>query len=180
MTEEYEEVLSFWFDELEPRQHFKKDVQLDAEIARRFANMHKRATDGELQMWRGSVGGRLAEIIVLDQFSRNIYRDDARAWSNDRLALALAQEMVELQLDMNLVAPRRVFAYLPYMHSEDIAAQRESVRLFTELGLESNLKFAVLHHDVVARFGRFPYRNALLGRQSSPAEMEYVEQHGSF
>ena len=174
------EVLSFWFDELEPKQHFKKDPNLDAEISRRFLNLHQRAAAGELQTWRGTACGRLAEIIVLDQFSRNIFRNDARAWAQDEQALVLATEMVELELDQALETPRRVFAYLPYMHSEDLAAQVESVRLFTDLGLESNLKFARLHHDVIARFGRFPYRNDLLGRRSSPDEIDYVEKHGSF
>ena len=133
-----------------------------------------------LRTWRGSADGRLAEIIVLDQFSRNIYRDDPRAWAQDDLALSLAKEMVVQQLDGEIAIERRAYVYMPYMHSEDIEMQHESVRLFGASGLESNLKFAILHRDVIAQFGRFPYRNELLGRVSTEAELAYVEKHGSF
>lgn len=178
--QEHAEVLSFWFEELEPEQHFKKDKQLDAEISRRFLPLHQRACADQLKPWRSSAGGRLAEIIILDQFSRNLYRDDPRAWAQDGQALALAMEMVASKQDLALVVSRRVFAYMPYMHSEDLKVQQESVQLFTGLGLDSNLKFARAHRDVIQQFGRFPYRNDLLGRDSSAAEIDYIEKHGSF
>lgn len=174
------EVINFWFEELKREQHFKKDVELDREIARRFSGLHELACAGELAGWRDSPPGRLAEIIVLDQFSRNLFRDDRRAWAQDSSALSLAKEMVAQTLDESIDKGRRSFVYMPYMHSEDISAQDESVRLFQKLGDESSLKFAILHRDVIAQFGRFPYRNEVLGRISTTAELDYVEKHGSF
>jgi len=180
MTATPDEILRFWFDELEPTQHFKKDEHLDAEIARRFSIVHQQATAGELAHWRDSADGRLAEIIVLDQFSRNLFRNDAQAWAQDEQALMRADEMVELELDSAIDADRRAFVYMPFMHSERLEIQEESLRLFEKLGSESNLKFAILHLEVIREFGRFPYRNELLGRESSAAEIAYVEKHGSF
>lgn len=177
---EQQEVLDFWFKELKPAQHFKKDPSVDAEIARRFASQHQNAASGKLARWRTTADGRLAEIIVLDQFSRNLFRDDARAWEQDDLALSLAREMVGLGLDTDIALERRAYVYMPYMHNEDIDDQHESVRLFGLPGLESNLKFAILHRDVIAQFGRFPYRNELLGRDSTPDELVYIDKHGSF
>lgn len=180
MTASAEEVLTFWFTELKPAQHFRKDEKVDLEISRRFTEVHQLASAGRLAGWRSCTQGRLAEIIVLDQFSRNLFRDDPRAWAQDDQALTLAKEMVELGLDQDLETDRRTYVYMPFMHSESRQIQDESVRLFERLGRESNLKYAILHRDLIKQFGRFPYRNPLLGRESTPAEVEYTRTHGSF
>ena len=173
-------VLKFWFEELEPRQHFVKDVELDDLIRQRFGRTHHQACDENLQDWRQNADGQLAEIIVLDQFTRNLYRNDPHAWSQDKLALQLARAMVQTGSDQKISAKRRPFVYMPYMHAESLDAQNESVALFTALDSESHLKFAHLHRDVIEKFGRFPYRNELLGRISTTEEIAYVEKHGSF
>jgi uncharacterized protein (DUF924 family) len=129
--------------------------------------------------WRKTGKGRLAEIIVLDQFSRNLFRDDPRAYAADPLALALAQEAIAADIPTAFSAKRRVFFYLPFMHSESRLVQTQSVRLFEGLGLAKNLDFARQHQAVIERFGRFPHRNAALGRTSTPEEIAYLAEPGS-
>lgn len=172
-------VLNFWFTEIEPKQWWVKDSSFDGEIARRFAKLHRAALLGELYTWRREASGRLAEIIVLDQFSRNIYRDDARAFAGDSIALVLAQEVVSAGADKLLTRAQRPFLYMPYMHSESAIIHEQAVELFTGLGSESNLKFELRHKAIIDRFGRYPHRNLLLGRPSSPEEMIFLEEPGS-
>lgn len=172
-------VLSFWFNELSQEQWFKKDTALDAEIAARFGNTLQAAERCELYRWRRTPEGRLAEIIVLDQFSRNIYRDKPQAFANDALALALAQEAVAKCLDNQLTTVQRGFLYMPYMHSESLAIHNIAMQLFDQPGLENNLDFEVKHRDIIARFGRYPHRNELLGRTSSAEEEAFLQQPGS-
>lgn len=174
-----EAILTFWFDELEPRQYFVKDASLDATIRQRFADTHAAAARGELYAWRDSVHGRLAEIIVLDQFSRNLFRDDPRAFACDPMALVLAQELVRSGSAHDLPAARRAFAYMPYMHSESPRIHDIAVRLFSEPGLEGNLKFEHSHKAIIDRFGRYPHRNAVLGRTSSEGELAFLKEPGS-
>ena len=173
-------VLKFWFEELEPRQHFVKDEALDGVIRERFEHTHQQACDEQLQGWRQNADGQLAEIIVLDQFTRNLYRNDPRAWAQDKLALQLARAMVQTGSDQLISAKRRPYVYMPYMHAESLDAQNESVDLFTALGSESHLKFAHLHRNVIKSFGRFPYRTDLLARVSTADVIVYVDKHGSF
>jgi uncharacterized protein (DUF924 family) len=172
-------ILHFWFEELSDRQHFAKDPALDAAMARRFGATLDAAARCELFGWRGTPQGRLAEILVLDQFSRNIYRDTARAFAQDALALVLAQELVASGQDQQLTPAQRAFAYMPYMHSESPLVHAESIRLFGQPGLESNLDFARRHQAIIARFGRYPHRNALLGRSTSAEELVFLKQPGS-
>lgn len=172
-------VLNFWFDELQPEQWFKKDPALDKQIKTRFKNIVQQAAACELWTWRTTAEGRLAEIIVLDQFSRNIYRNQAAAFSNDALALALAQEMVAQGLDKRLSTTQRSFIYMPYMHSESLKVQAESLRLFKQPGLEQNYDFAVAHQVIIERFGRYPHRNSLLNRRSTPEEIAFLKEPGS-
>lgn len=179
MTPDSQAVLEFWFQELGPKQWFAKDTGLDRTIASRFSELHARAARCELWEWRTSPDGRLAEIIVLDQFSRNIHRDDIRAFTCDPLALALAQEAVAAGADKDLSVPQRAFLYMPYMHSESPAIQAVSVRLYDQPGLEYNLRFAIEHKAIVDRFGRYPHRNRVLGRNSSAEELAFLEQPGS-
>lgn len=170
-----QEILNFWFQELEPKQWWVKDLSLDLKIKQRFLDVHTAATQGELWHWRQSAEGRLAEILVLDQFSRNIYRDDPRSFAFDGMALVLAQECVELELDRKLPIEQRRFIYMPHMHSESALVHEEAVRLFDQPGLEENLKFEHAHFDIIKRFGRYPHRNQILGRESTPEEIEFLK-----
>ncbi|WP_106477641.1 DUF924 family protein [Phytohalomonas tamaricis] len=174
-----EQVIAFWFDTLKPRQWFRKDVQLDKEIAQRFGDSLTAAGRCELWRWRSSDEGRLAEIIVLDQFSRNIHRDTPQAFANDPLALALAQEAVARGVDRRLEAARRAFVYMPYMHSESLAIHAQALALFDQPGLEDSLRSEHQHHDILQRFGRYPHRNAILGRISSAEELAFLATPGS-
>ena len=172
-------VLAFWFEQSTPQQWFAKDDAFDAAIRARFAALNEAAARGELWRWRVDAPGRLAEIIVLDQFSRNLHRGSARAFAQDTTALVLAQELVAQGLDMRLPVAQRAFAYLPYMHSESAVVQQESLRLYTALAQPGNLHFAHQHADIVARFGRYPHRNAALGRASTAEELAFLQQPGS-
>ncbi|WP_445157095.1 DUF924 family protein [Halomonas sp. E14] len=172
-------VLHFWFETLEPAHWFRKDAALDDTIRARFGLLHEAGAAGELWEWRDTPRGRLAEILVLDQFSRNLYRDDARAFDQDPMALVLAQEAVAQGLDLALPVVERSFLYMPYMHSESLKVHEEALRLFDQPGLEDSLRFEHLHRDILLRFGRYPHRNAVLGRESSAAEREFLTQPGS-
>ena len=174
-----ETVLQFWFEELTARQHFAKDAALDAAIGTRFGITLEAAARCELFAWRATAPGRLAEILVLDQFSRNVYRDTPRAFAHDAMALVLAQELVAGGHDQALSPAQRSFAYMPYMHSESLVVHAQAMVLFDQPGLENNLRFEVLHRDVIARFGRYPHRNAALGRVSTPGELAFMAQPGS-
>ena len=174
-----EAVLEFWFEELTPQQHFAKDAALDAAIAQRFGPTLAAAARGELSGWRASTLGRLAEIVVLDQFSRNVWRDTPRAFAQDGMALVLAQELVASGHDRALPPAQRAFAYMPYMHSESAAIHAQSVRLFAQPGLEGNLPFALSHRAIIERFGRYPHRNAVLGRASTDEELAFLREPGS-
>lgn len=175
----HDDVLRFWFEESTPKQHFSKDLEFDALIRERFAALHARAAAGELTDWRQTPEGRLAEIIVLDQFSRNLFRGEPGAFAHDDMALTLAQEAVKTGADQQLSPQQRVFLYMPYMHSESEAIQAESVRLYTELGIENNLRFAEAHKAIIDRFGRYPHRNEILGRSSRPDEIAFLDTPGS-
>ncbi|MCK9564397.1 MAG: DUF924 domain-containing protein [Bacteroidales bacterium] len=178
-SQEYSEVLTFWFEQTEPAQWWDKDEAFDHRVAERFGDLHRRAILGELYPWRAEAGGRLAEILVLDQFSRNIHRDKAAAFAVDGMALALAQEAVAQGLDQALPAVERSFFYLPYMHSESLLIHDIAVELFRANGIESNLHFEILHRDIIARFGRYPHRNAILGRESTQEELAFLQQPDS-
>ena len=175
----HHDILHFWFDELSDKQHFSKDPALDAAMRQRFGTTLEAAARCELFGWRATAPGRLAEILVLDQFSRNIHRDTARAFAQDALALVLAQELVASGQDQQLPPGQRAFAYMPYMHSESALVHGEAVRLFGQPGLESNLSFALRHQAIIARFGRYPHRNAVLGRASSAEELAFLKEPGS-
>ena len=175
----YEPVLHFWFQEISPAQWWKVDLELDRLIVERFTELHGRATRLELFEWRAEPRGRLAEIIVLDQFSRNMQRGDARSYANDTLALALAQEALAAKADLALPSEQRVFMYLPYMHSESRVIHVVAERLFRERGPESNYDFELRHKVIIDRFGRYPHRNAVLGRQSTEEELAFLAQPGS-
>ena len=173
------DVLHFWFDELTPQQHFAKNVALDALIRTRFGPTLEAAARCELWAWRATPLGRLAEILVLDQFPRNIFRDTPRAFAQDALALGLAQELVASGQDRSLPPAQRCFVYMPYMHSESALVHTRAVELFSQTGLENNLDFELRHQAIINRFGRYPHRNAVLVRTSSAAEVAFLSEPGS-
>ncbi len=175
----YQSVLNFWFEEIEPKQHWVNDLAFDQLIAERFGELHHQAILGELFEWRLTPGGRLAEIIILDQFSRNMFRDTPRSFSYDVHALVLAQEAVALGLDAELPTEQRTFLYMPYMHSESLLIHEEAVKLFARNGVKENLDFEYRHKVIIESFGRYPHRNAILGRESSPEEVAFLNEPGS-
>lgn len=179
MESQLDDILKFWFEELDQKQWWVKDLELDKEIESRFSGVHKKAISGELDGWRRSPEGRLAEIIILDQFSRNIYRGKPLSFEYDLLALNLAQETVQTKEDTKLEPIKRLFLYMPYMHSESLEVHNEAVKLFEDLGFESNLKFEHAHRDIILKYGRYPHRNEILNRESTKEEMEFLSQPGS-
>ena len=173
------EVLDFWFG-LAPERRFAKDDALDREIGERFGDLHRRVHDDAAAGWRDDPRHLLAAVIVLDQFSRNLFRGDPRAFASDAIARRLAAEALAKGWDAGMTAEERVFLYMPFMHGEDAESQRRSVELFTALGEEENRRFAVDHAEVFARFGRFPSRNAALGRETTAEERAYLEAGGGW
>ncbi len=174
-----QDILHFWFEELTDKQHFAKDAALDEMIRMRFGLTLEAAVRCELFAWRCTAEGALAEIIVLDQFSRNVFRDTPRAFAQDSLALALAQVLVASGQDQLLNPVQRRFAYMPYMHSESPLIHAQAAQLFAQSGLEDGLDFELRHQTIITRFGRYPHRNAVLGRASSAQELAFLNAPGS-
>jgi uncharacterized protein (DUF924 family) len=171
-----DDVLSFWF--ADASRWFKKDRAFDAEIRERFGALHEALERGEHEAWLDSPRGALAYVIVLDQFSRNMFRGTARSFASDARALKAACAALDRGFDRELSPPERGFLYMPLMHSEALADQERCVELFRPEGAE-RLRYAEMHRDIVRRFGRFPHRNEILGRPSTPEEIEFLKQPGS-
>jgi uncharacterized protein (DUF924 family) len=195
---EVEVALDFWFgacgadgaiDPTKQRMWFRDGRAYDAEIGARFGALHERAARGDLDAWAETGRGRLALIVVLDQFSRHIHRDTGAAFAQDPVAQHLAAEGMAGGADLSLIPAARSFFYLPFEHAEDLELQELGVRAFEELAAEvaashrkayeSFADYARRHRDIIARFGRFPHRNAILGRQSTAEELEFLKQFGS-
>jgi len=174
-----DDVLRFWFDEIKPAMWWKADAAFDKEIRQRFGELHRRASQCELFEWRREPRGRLAEIIVLDQFSRNIFRNTPQAFAQDALALALAQEAIERGATKSLNAVERSFLYMPFMHSESKRIHQIAEDLFRDNGITENYDFELKHKAIIDRFGRYPHRNEILGRASTSEEIEFLKQPGS-
>ena len=175
----YQQVLNFWFEEIEPKQWWVKDADFDRLIKERFLTVYDRACRCELFPWRTAPEGRLAEIIALDQFPRNIFRDTPQAFATDPLALALAQEAVARGDDTKLPQRRRNFLYMPYMHSESLEIHQVAMDIFKQNGSESALEYEIKHKEIIEKFGRYPHRNRILGRDSTPEELEFLQSPGS-
>jgi uncharacterized protein (DUF924 family) len=175
----FEEVLRFWFVDAEPQMWWRVDPHFDGLIAERFGAALRAAERSELYGWRVEPRGRLAEVIVLDQFSRNVYRGTAKAFANDSLALALAQEAVAGGHDRALMDEERAFLYMPFMHSESSVIHGDAERLFASLEDHENYEFELRHKAIIDRFGRYPHRNEILGRQSTPEELAFLQDPGS-
>ena len=170
------DIIAFWRD-VGPKRWFEKDETVDAEIKQRFRARHDEAAAGKLAAWEQSAQGALALLILLDQFSRNMFRGQARAFASDELARAIASRAILNGFD-GAFDDMRTFFYLPFMHSEDLADQERSVAFYRAHGDERSLKYAALHADIIRRFGRFPHRNAALGRTTTPEEQAYLDSGG--
>lgn len=185
------DVLAFWFGTPSDAHHdktrpewFRKDNAFDSEIRTRFATLIEEALEGRLSPWSATADGAVAQILLLDQFTRNAFRDTPRAFAGDAQALSAARALVAESRDRTLPGVRRMFVYLPFEHAENLQTQEQSLRLFGQLGrddpqLADLLTWAERHHAVIARFGRFPHRNAILRRQSTPEEEAFLKEPGS-
>ena len=171
-----DDVLTFWF--ADPGRWWKKDPAFDEQIRDRFLALHEVIERGEHEGWLETARGTLAYVVVLDQFSRNLFRGSARSFACDARALAAARGALDRGFDRLLSVDERSFLYMPFMHSERIADQDRCVQLFASESPES-LSYAERHRDIIRRFGRFPHRNAPLGRPSTPEELEFLKQPGS-
>ncbi len=175
----YQKVIAFWFEDIEPSKWWAKDAAFDQLIMDKFAELHRSAKNCEFFEWRSCAQGRLAEILILDQFSRNMFRGSPLAFACDSLALALAQEAVHSAMDEKLDPIKRSFLYLPFMHSESRKIHEQAVKLYKRLGIEASLSFELKHKAIIDRFGRYPHRNRILGRESTEEEIAFLKQPGS-
>ncbi len=172
------DVLDFWFN-AGPEKWFTKSDAFDAEIRREFGDAVKAAAEGDYDDWVREPESALALVILLDQFTRNIYRDDHRAWASDAKALGIAREAIARRFDTTLPEVARRWFYMPFMHAEDLAAQEEGLEYFDgRLNDPETMKFAEIHADIIRRFGRFPHRNAVLGRATTPEEQSFLDEGG--
>ena len=179
-TQLADSILAFWFDEIDRAYWFRKDTDFDQLVKDRFGNHVERALRGDYDSWDDSASLRLSLIILLDQMTRNIFRGDAKAFSGDARALSLTLKAVaEGQLDAEATIEKRQFLLMPLMHSEDIEVQDRSISIYERYADRDTLEYAKQHRDVIARFGRFPHRNAVLGRESTPEEIEFIQTPGS-
>ncbi len=173
------DVLRFWFQDLKPEQWWKKDDAVDAAIVARFCGTHDFVAAAETASLLADVDTARAAIIVLDQFSRNMFRGTPRAFASDAKAFALADGVVARDWDQALRKPERLFIYLPFEHDEDLTSQARCVALISSLDDAIYTKSALAHRAIIERFGRYPHRNAILGRISTPEEIAFLQQPGS-
>ena len=176
---EKEEILNFWFKECKPEQWFKKKEDFDQMIENRFSDAIEDAIAGKLDNWEDTETGCLALILLLDQFTRNVFRDTPRAFAGDKRALVLSQLCCDKDYLTNPDIHRRHFMLMPMMHSENLAVQDAALHLFKKYASEKDYEYAEKHREIIARFGRFPHRNVILGRKSTNEELEFLKQPGS-
>lgn len=174
------DIVNFWFSEKVSQLWFQSTPEFDAELRSEYASTLDDAVKGNLPTWAETATGSLALVILLDQFPLNMYRGQARSFASEADAIVVAKKAIDLGQDQQLDLSQRAFLYLPMMHSENLADQDYSVRLFQAPGLESNLRFAQHHRGIIERFGRFPHRNAILGRENTPDETTYLESKEGF
>lgn len=173
------EILKFWFEEIDSSQWWAKDKKLDKLIVDRFSDIHSKAIRCELFEWRQTTGGRLAEIIVLDQFSRNMFRNSALSFAYDSLSLLLSQEAITVGEDCKLESLQQHFLYMPFIHSESLEIHEIAIKLIEKNGIQKLLDYKIRHRDIIQRFGRYPHRNKILGRASTAEEIEFLKMPGS-
>lgn len=174
-----DDVLTFWFEELGPADWFTKSDATDARIRDRFLDLHAALAQIPAADLVHSSRQAMAAVIVLDQFPRNLFRGDAKSFASDAQARAIAIAAIDAGFDQGLTMDQRAFLYLPFEHSEDMADQDRAVELISALNNDNYTQYAIAHRDVIARFGRFPHRNEILGRASTPAEQAYLAEPGS-
>ena len=171
------DILAFWRD-AGPDRWYTPDDAFDAEVRRRYLDLWRKASAGELSSWETSDDGALALVIVLDQFPRNIFRDDAQTYASDAQALEVAHRAIERGVDARIDPALREFLYLPFMHSEHLADQMRCIELSRKAGLAESADWAEHHADIIRRFGRFPHRNRILGRATTPEEQAFLDKGG--
>ncbi|WP_319558246.1 DUF924 family protein [Thiomicrorhabdus sp.] len=174
------DILDFWYTPPMSEHWFSSTPEIDAEIREKFESVWEQAAEGKLDAWKETAEGCLALCIVIDQFPLNMFRGEAKSFSTEQQAVAVCKYAVEKVLDQQLPIERRTFLYMPLMHSEHLTDQDESVRLFEASKLENNIKFAHHHREIVRQYGRFPHRNAILGRESTQAEIDYLNSPQAF
>ncbi len=174
------EIIDFWFSDEVSKLWFNSTPEFDALLRERYLELWQQASRGELDHWRQSAEGCLALAIILDQFPLNMFRGDARSFSTEAQSREVARAAIDQGFDQQLEPRQKAFLYMPFMHSEDLADQHYALELFDQQGLEGNLRFARHHLGIIEKFGRFPHRNEVLGRQSSPAEIEYLNSKEAF
>jgi uncharacterized protein (DUF924 family) len=171
------DVIGFWRS-AGPQKWFKKAVAFDEAVRLKFEPVHHAAARGEYDAWAASPDGALALLILLDQFPRNLFRNSAHAFATDPKARCIARSAIEAGFDREVEPILRNFFYLPFEHSEDLTDQDYGLALTTEAGIEDDIKWSAIHRDIIARFGRFPHRNACLGRVTTPEEQEFLDEGG--
>lgn len=174
------EIVNFWYSPPMSDHWFNSTPAIDADIRHRYAALWQQAARGELDHWQATATGCLALCIVLDQFPLNMFRGETGSFATEQQAVAVSKHAIAHSLDKQLPPDQRVFLYMPLMHSENLADQDESVRVFAAAGLDGNARFARHHREIVRRFGRFPHRNAILGRASTPEELAYLQSKAAF
>ncbi len=179
IPEEANSVLKFWFEEITPEQWWRSK-DLDSTIGERFSSILKQLEKHVPQQWLETAKGSLAAIIVLDQFPRNIYRNHAKSFATDHIALEVSRTALLKEFNRELNEDENIFLYIPFQHSEDLDDQNYSVELYRKSGTESSYKSAMLHRDIIKRFGRFPHRNEHLGRVTTAEEQEFLSQGALF
>ena len=174
-----EDVITFWFEEISPEQWFKKDKKFDAMLLERAGTIVRKALNGQLDKWSKTSTGSVSLVILLDQFTRNIFRDTPKAFSGDEMALVLSQKSINSEWFTKLSMSYKQFLLMPMMHSEDISIQEKSLPLFKQHTNKRTYEFAIKHRDIIAKFGRFPHRNLILSRPSTEEELIFLNQPGS-
>ena len=175
-----QEVIDFWFSDEVRKLWFNSTPEFDALLRERFLALWQQASRRELDHWQQSAAGCLALVIILDQFPLNMFRAEAQSFATEAQSREVAQLAIDQGFDQRLEVRQRAFLYLPFMHSETLADQQRGLELFDQPGLEDHLRFARHHYDIIERFGRFPHRNEVLGRDSSAAEIEYLNSKQAF
>ena len=173
------EILKFWFEEIDSSQWWAKDKKFDKLIIDRFSNIHSKAIRCELFEWRQTANGRLAEIIILDQFSRNMFRGSALSFAYDSLSLSLSQEAISTGDDCRLEPLQRHFIYMPFVHSESLKIHEFAIKLIEKSGISKLLEYEIKHKNIIKKFGRYPHRNSILGRESTTEEIKFLRKPGS-
>jgi len=176
----FEEIINFWFEEVDSSLWFNSTAEFDLQLKQRFESVYQEALKGTLDHWGNSPDGALALIVLLDQFPLNMYRGKPESFSGEKKAQSIAREAVAKKFDEQLTDAQKAFMYMPLMHSEDMNDQDFSVSLYEKAGLKQNLRFAKHHRKIVRKFGRFPHRNSILGRESTVEEIAYLNSREAF